>query len=518
MAKGNGASSSRNTVIAIIAIIVTAIAIMAGIILVSLGLPKPSVDQNDKRNDEGIVINENVVIYEEGSTPFKIIASDEESVTVSSVEGIADNAIICAGVTPATPNGLLRKVNSFEQVADGYRIKTTPAALTDAINQCDIDATITFNSDGSYEVEERNNAAHASFPVEQAFAAEVIGAEISKSGDNYSMSAGFSLDVSLKIDWGKIDMSMKARTHAGCKAWLDFSAGAETDIPFFKSQGAITIYVGPVPVVFKNSLEGTLHLAGSIDAGKITAEATLDKSFGFKYTSDDGLTPFEEDNSKSPGITFETGDELINASLEAEPRLELSTLIYGFAGPSLNVGVKAEAEAGFTPLLDGGNHQGAFTIPGTQIQAVGRIAARVFVPISGHFVLEVPVNPFDGQSEKLADLTLFDTDDAILLWSFEETFNPIVGKWAANDGIGGTSFSLGGVTVNEDGTAHWSKSAVGSADYTWEPRTDGTYLFKISSHRSGSSYNYTVNTPDEVVAYVDSDGALRWGESRYLRV
>lgn len=520
MANGSEISNPRGTIIAIIAIVVVAITAMTIIVMAALGWPKLDGGQNGNAENEGIVINDKVVVYEEDSAPFKIIASDEESVTVSSMDGIADDTILCAGVTPATPSGLLRKVGSHEQVEGGYRIKTLPAALTDAIDQCDIEATVTFKPDGSYEVTERNNASRAVFPVEQAFADEVIGVEIGKSGDNYDLSAEFSLDVSLKIDWGKVDMSMTAHAYAGCKAWLDFSTNAEADIPFLESKKAITVCAGPVPIVFVNSLEGVLHLFGEITAGKVEAGATLDKSFGFRYTSDGGLTPINEDNSQSPGISFETGNELVNSILEAEPKLELSTLIYGLAGPSLDVGVKAEAEAGFTPLLDGGNHPDAFTIPGTQIQAKGSISARVTVPISGHFVLEIPMNPFDhGQTERIADATLFDTDDEILLWSFEKNFGndaaspgngqDIVGKWYYDidpTGAGGASRPIYyALEVLANGTATLTYNGMSYAKYSWTASDDGSsFDFTQTSREGGTSYAKNAH------AYLVDNGGLEW--------
>ncbi|MEG2469582.1 MAG: hypothetical protein RSB86_19605, partial [Comamonas sp.] len=77
--------------------------------------------------DNEVKINPNVVVYNEESSPFKVLACDSESVTVSSLEGIKGDSILSAGVTAATPNGLLRKIVSAEPVMDGYLIETAPA-------------------------------------------------------------------------------------------------------------------------------------------------------------------------------------------------------------------------------------------------------------------------------------------------------------------------------------------------------------------------------------------------------
>lgn len=95
-----------------------------------------------RQSEPEVILNKNVVIYDEKKSPFKILSSDFDSVTVTSIEGLSNDTILSSDITSATPSGLLRKLNSYKQVDGGYRISTTPAPLTDAIEKCDITRTM----------------------------------------------------------------------------------------------------------------------------------------------------------------------------------------------------------------------------------------------------------------------------------------------------------------------------------------------------------------------------------------
>ncbi|MEG1561827.1 MAG: hypothetical protein RR323_05440, partial [Raoultibacter sp.] len=148
--------------------------------------------------DNEVKIKPNVLVYNEESSPFKVLASDSESVTVSSLEGIKDGSILSAGVTAATPNGLLRKVRLAESVEGGYRILTEPAALTDAIDKCNIVIDAEITPEGDYKIISKNDFAPSIFEVKKAYAGE-LDKLFSKESSLFSASAGNRVEVSLKI-------------------------------------------------------------------------------------------------------------------------------------------------------------------------------------------------------------------------------------------------------------------------------------------------------------------------------
>ncbi|MDR2672423.1 MAG: hypothetical protein LBC35_03880 [Coriobacteriales bacterium] len=375
-------------------------------------------------NNNEAIINPNVVVYNEETSPFKITASDKESVTVSSLDGISETTILSADITENTPDGLLRKVISTEPVDGGYKVTTVPAALTDAIEKCDVHYTITMNTDGTYEI--ANSSANETSPlfgIQKAYAADDNPDNLfSEKGSFYDISVGNIIEVDLTINSGDITMRMVNHFYAGCD--FDFAT-----VSFEKSFGdylpnlpSFEFFVGPVPVVFTNSLDAVLSAEVNVSSVTFNTGGAIDKAFGFEYTSAEGLNSVNEDSSYWSDFEPKVEADSFSASLDAALTVTLGTRLYGFAGPDLSVGVKSDADATLTKLNTASGIDDAITIPFLDGQYSGRISEKVTVPISGTFVVEIPdFNPFSSDdSIVLVDMEIFNTGDMITLFEFSK--------------------------------------------------------------------------------------------------
>lgn len=406
-----------NVKIIAIALVIVALAAIVGAAFFLLR----AGDSNDAN---GVVINDDVVVYEEGQSPFEIIRSDGESVTVSSTEGLSEGAILAAGVTDATPNGLLRRLGAVEESSSGYKFATTQAALTEAIDKCDVSYEISITENGEYEVKDRRTGAVSPL-VQQAFADEGLDNLFSWEEGPASVHAGDVIEASLKIDHGTIEMRVVNHFNAGSdldlgrlvsangepKSWTLFSKGLR---PF-------TFTVGIVPVVFTNRISVDLTVEGGVNVKSLVAEATIDKSFGFEYTSAGGLKPVNEDNSVAPELSFMQEDYApsITAEVDAELDAHFTSLLYGCAGPDFSVGLESTTQAKLQKLIDGEDANGAIHVPGLDWNLKGTLGEKVVVPIRGTFHAETPFNIFDGGD---IDIEVFTTGDSITLVHIEKEF------------------------------------------------------------------------------------------------
>lgn len=373
-----------------------------------------------KEHSDSVVISPNVIVYDEESSPFKILASNDDSIIVTSMDGISEDSIISVGVTDKTPSGLLRKVVSSEPVDGGFIIATAPAALTEAIEKCDVHVTVSMEEDGSYAIEELGKLSASNPFVQQAFAGETLANLFSIEEEEYSASLGNMIEVELKINFG--DIRMRVVDHFQAKLSLNSLNGAFEKSLFDKPLKPFTFMVGPVPVVFTNNLEVTLNANASSSMLGFDGEASVDKKIGFEYSTKRGLTPVHEDESKKPKLSFKPEDEFFRMSLNGALTGTLGSYLYGYAGPELSLSLEAESSACLHKMQDGETSAEPITMPGTAWNLGGQFSAKVCLPMSGTIVLKIPANPFDKSHDplELANATIFDTEDLITLVDIEK--------------------------------------------------------------------------------------------------
>ena len=405
-----------------------------------------------------VIIDPRVLIYDEDTSPFTILGSDNYSVMVSSLDGINDDTILSADITDATPYGLLRMIDSIEPVDGGYLIHTIPAALTDAIIYCDVDLTAVFYPDGSYEIVS-SDTLNFTFPgISEAHASGVTLPLFSFSEDRgpLSYSAGITIQMQLRINRGQIDLRVVNRLYANAELSLNYErSNALSSTILTKQLPPVRFWVG-IPITFNNSLSVTAEIDASMSASILTIHASYDRQLGFEYTSRNGLRAINITDKTPPNITWTPQGDLFTVSSTAEITTSLSSRLFNLAGPSISVGIRNNVDARLERIPNADASSNAFRIPGLDWSLGGSVTHTVTLPIRGTFELAVPrINPF-SPARTLASQTLFDTGDSIELYRFEASYSPAPSQEEAQpptppSGIAGDASALMGVWIEDDG-------------------------------------------------------------------
>lgn len=397
--------------------------------------------------DDGVVLKDNVVIYEEGSSPFTILASDADSVTVSSLDGLSADSVLAAGVTETTPYGLLRKAVSYEPVEGGYRIVTEQAALTDAIAECDVTVTIVVDDEGNYVVQQKSGRQEMRL-IEQAFADEDENLLFSQQMGPLEVKGSQKLDISVQINWGKI--TFRLVDTVGLEAALT-DASLEKVRLFERIMRPIVFSIGPVPVVIVPSISVEASFDGSLTGFGLSVEtqsglegeaavsldedesdgwamemsAKLEKSIGFEYSTDEGFSPVNEDRSAMPRLQFNPLDDSFGASIGGEVDASLKFLLYDCAGIEGSAGIAAEMGASLQRLSPDEEAGGAIELPGLSGKYGGDYDFKVYLPLKLSLVAENDsvANLFDGtHMEAGLEMTLIDSGDTITIIDDHRSF------------------------------------------------------------------------------------------------
>lgn len=279
-----------------------------------------------------------------------LLAVTAEAVELSGATALRAGDIVVVGVTPVTPEGLLRRVTSVELIEDRSVLRTAPAALTDAIYQ-----TRT----------EIDDAPLTPDPGSSARAAHEIGASFSLAGAvqdsgpfhvaveaEMGVSLSFELVIGMSVSWSGIDVELETFSYM-ISTSQSLAAEARVDDPVevsgkkglrSVSVGGMTVPVGPVPVVILVSVDPSLYFEASTGFAVVTSwEIERESRMGLRY-SDGEWTPTNEVElavSRNPA-TIE-----VTAAVEAGLELQFNLKLYGLAGPyaALSVGPRVEATA-----------------------------------------------------------------------------------------------------------------------------------------------------------------------------
>ena len=452
---GSSGGGNRRLVVAIVVLAVALVAVLG--YLFGSGI----IGAKGDPWDNGVKINPNVVVYEEGSSPFEILASDAGSVTVSSMDGLSEDSIISAGVTSTTPDGLLRKIDSVQRQDDGtYRLKTRQAALTEAIEECDITVKVALKDDGTPEVSQATGGSEEFVPIRQAHAFNrastkrlvfdssasdpdnavfslvekdyIVDQEITKTmGIQGDLELGYEIDAHLKIKDGKADVRFVLDWYTALMLGINSaSVSTEFDLAEIESVEKIfkafadqklTFMAGPVPVVIVFGASPSIEFDAEWSGGYGKVDATLDKSVGFEYTTEGGLKGVNEDRSIAPGFNIGISGNESKCAGSIGLKLNVEALLYGLTGLGASVGTTGEVSASLVPV----NDADAPKLPGSETPFAGKLGAKVYVPLTGSFKVEPLAgidNPFDTEGGSLGEFELFDTEDAIVLWECNKVY------------------------------------------------------------------------------------------------
>ncbi|HLC81746.1 MAG TPA: DUF1566 domain-containing protein [Candidatus Nanoarchaeia archaeon] len=267
-------------------------------------------------------------------------------------------------VVGSSSGGYLRRVESVELDGNSLLAYTTQASLTDAIQEGRLRGTISFEQSNKSTLPSEYAVRESSLTSD--FSGTVLfnqrtdtgqGLEIRISRGTLSFTPDLDLDVSISlfrinrfsaIASGAIDLDIDVEANIGGR--LEASREVEIGLPYVQP---FAFSIGPVPVVGVASLqlyagfEAHGELAGQVTVG-FDCSASLE--FGAEYFNGNWTeiwNPGLDCNAHSPelGIQGSTG-------LEIYLRPELKIMVYGVAGPALDVKPYLSWEGNFSSFSD----------------------------------------------------------------------------------------------------------------------------------------------------------------------
>lgn len=311
-------------------------------------------------------------------------------------KALKKGSIITAGVTPATPDGLLRKVVSKSVKGGTATIRTAPATLREAVPEGEFSLTV--SEDGSVSgsgLMERGGAeSHASVTLSRTFAIGTGWGNGQRHGSCSFSGAGLRLSAqvtpkastSLTASWPlfgspelSVDSSLEVSGSASIVGEVAGSCSYTQRTPVHRF-AAITVFAGPVPVVLTPALSAKAEMSiGSSLKASVGASFTARVSGGFTYKN--GLRFRGSNTRELKPTTVSFGETGGNAKLTVSP--EFSLLAYGSAGPKLSFsgGLSGTVRPTSNPWwwLDGhvgGNIGAKFSVLGWNLDAEHTIFER----------------------------------------------------------------------------------------------------------------------------------------------
>lgn len=286
------------------------------------------------------------------------------------VAAIQPGMILAAEPVPGVaPYGFLQRVEARREVDGQIVFETRQATLEEAFEEADIEYTVELRPEDVVSTA----ALYQGIKV-QALTQEVGHGEsydfvvdfdrvlIDLDGDHDTTNDqlridgkfAFSAGVEAKIKIGLENLVSPALEHLRFVAYMreaaDVTLSGTLGLEFEKEFkvagyhfGAITVPVGPVPVVFTITLDLHVGASGSIEARLVAqAEQSLELNVGAEYTKKDGwknISSFDS-NFDFPGPEITAA---ASAQAFAKPRLDVS--VYGVAGPYIYSSAFVEADA-----------------------------------------------------------------------------------------------------------------------------------------------------------------------------
>lgn len=271
--------------------------------------------------------------------------------------------VMVSDVADMAPYGILRKVTGVTQTGDDVIVSTNIATLEDAIEQgaVDISRRLTpadiLTATTQAGVSLRGPAVAT---IEDSFFFELKDVVLYDDDGDLSttydqLKANGSLEFAPDFDFGfRVEdqtlrelafvLNVEERTELEFVVEVDvLSVEAYYEIALL-NLGTVTVFVGPVPVVFLIQMPVYLRGDGDLTVGATTSvvqEATF--SAGLRY-GDGAWSPVAELNNS---FTFEPPTPSIGIELKGYVDPPLQILLYGVAGPfaAANPFLKLEADA-----------------------------------------------------------------------------------------------------------------------------------------------------------------------------
>jgi Fibronectin type III domain len=259
----------------------------------------------------------------------------------SSVIDLAPGNVIVAGVSDSTPQGLLRTVVEVSTEGRTTTVRTSEAALDQALTVGAIGMEGSLAADQVQRfVPARSGVTLAGPRLGRAVSADLTFTIDVEPTKNVHVKG--TEKITGTVDFGlSVGCCVHTKSHflatAAAESKLELSS--EVKAPITRSLRLGTVYLRPivfevasVPVVIVPLLDLTLEASGEVSVGVVTS-ASQTTTFGVDLTTKDAAVTARPIFSRSTAFTPPT--VFGAADLKAGPRMRLSLLLYGVTGPYL---------------------------------------------------------------------------------------------------------------------------------------------------------------------------------------
>ena len=332
-----------------------------------LAMMEPAVPDTTKVLDAGAL------------SELKSVSSDQSMLLFDrspAVPALSPGDVIVAGVSAATPTGLLRKVTSVSNGGSTLTVRTASATLQDAIPKGSFSADVTLSPDAMSASSLGEAAIPELYRLGAAALTEDLGVSISLEDIPFgvgrlNVSGTTSLseppNVKFRAKWGQtglevsVDFATEVKTALSASASVGSSGSRTWDLlakPY--SFRPITMFVSGVPVVLVPTLQFQLKAsAGASASMSKSIMHTTRLTAGLRYENGRVIPSSDFSSTFSdPVVTPSTTGG--NLRVSVGPVVTLA--VYDVAGPSLNTDgyLDLTVQPTQTPwwVLSGGLHAG----------------------------------------------------------------------------------------------------------------------------------------------------------------
>ena len=244
---------------------------------------------------ESVVPDTTKVLDAGALSELKSVSSDQSTLLFdrsSAVPTLAPGDVIVAGVSAATPMGLLRKVVSVSPGASGLTVRTTSATLQDAIPEGSFSADVRLSPDtmdaasiGEIAILGQHRLEATAFTADLGVSVslEDIPFGVGKLKVSGSTSLSVPPNVKFRAKWGR----------TGLEASADFTTEVETIFMASASAGSsgsrtwdllvkpysfrpVTLFVSGVPVVLVPTLQFQLKASAGASTSTLACQDACD--------------------------------------------------------------------------------------------------------------------------------------------------------------------------------------------------------------------------------------------------
>ena len=272
------------------------------------------------------------------------------------LDRVAGGDVIVVGVTPSTPQGLLRRVVRVVESPSEVVFVTEPATIedvfwsvraTERVRMFDVDVQRLIPMSEGVSISPRSTLSFSPGPIAVDLVDVVLydmdGNPVTRDDQvtvTGSVGVTPTFDIDLDLKWGRVKKFSFTNTNdLFTKLELEGRVpvfGFDENVTVATIQFApITIPAGPVPLVFTPVLDIKVGVAGDVTAGlRTSVAASVPIAAGVVYENGRwrGFTDLP-DSLDDITLTWERPEFFVEAAVQVYAGPKFSFLLYGVAGP-----------------------------------------------------------------------------------------------------------------------------------------------------------------------------------------